>query len=48
MMSSEIIATPADAAALIWAAQPKEQREERVLVHAIGSHGKEQAQEKKE
>ena len=28
-MSCEIISTPADAAALIWAALPKEQKEER-------------------
>ena len=40
MMSSEIIETPADAAALVWAALPKEQKEERVFVLPLDSHGK--------
>lgn len=39
-MSGERISTPADAAALIWAALPKEQREERVFVLPLDSHGK--------
>ena len=40
MKSEGRISTPADAAALIWAALPKEQREERVFVLPLDSHGK--------
>ena len=38
--NSDVISTPADAAAIIRTALPKEQREERVFVLPLDAHGK--------
>ena len=43
-MSGERISTPADAAALIWAALPKEQQDERVFVLPLDANGRMLAQ----